>query len=80
MAPMTTSDRQAMGAIRASVLRLRGPQAPAISSPLDRVRFIRRHLDAIEGDLRVGSMPAPTHLSAIAAHALILYGEARDDR
>lgn len=78
MATMTTNERRAYAALKATIARLRGPQAPAIGSPLDRVRFIRRHMDVIEHDGRVGSLPSSMHLIAIAAHAMILYGELDD--
>jgi hypothetical protein len=78
MATMTTNERRAYAALKATIARLRGPQAPAIASPLDRVQFIRQHMNAIGNDARVGSLPSSMHLVAIAAHAMILYGELDD--
>lgn len=77
MAPMTIRERQAMSALKATMTRLKGPQAPVLG-PLDRIRLMQRHFDAIDGDLRHGALPAPTHLVALAAHALILW-ESDDD-
>lgn len=73
MATMTRTEREAMFAVRAAMNRLNGPQAPIASSPLDRIEFMRRHFDEIDKDVRLGTTPAPTHLSALAAHCVILY-------
>lgn len=73
MPMMTHSEREAMFAVRAAMNRLKGPQAPIASTPLERLQFMRRHFEEIDRDIRFGSAPAPTHLSALAAHCIILY-------
>jgi hypothetical protein len=76
--PLTPSERSALSAVRASMERLRGPQAPA-ASRLGRVEYMRRHFDEIDRDIRHGMLPAPTHLTALAAHCVILYLDEGDD-
>lgn len=72
--PMTSnSEREAMAAIRSAVARLAGPQAPIVSTEVERLQFMRRHFGEIERDIRYGLAPAPTHLSALAAHCVVLY-------
>ena len=68
----TTSEREAMTALRHAIRRLNGPQAPIVTSSLERLQFMRRHFAEIERDIRYDLRPAPSHLYALAAHCLIL--------
>jgi hypothetical protein len=68
---MTTETRESMTAVRGAVARLRGPQAPIVTSPLDRLQFMQRHFDEIDSAVRMGLKPADIHLTQLAAHCVL---------
>jgi hypothetical protein len=68
---MTTETRESMTAIRGAVTRLRGPQAPIVTSPLDRLQFMQRHFDEINSAARMGLKPPDIHLVQLAAHCVL---------
>lgn len=72
---LTTTERGAMTSLRNALARLRGAQAPIITSKLDRLRFMRRHWEEIDRSIRMGGKPADLHLTQLAAHCLLLQSD-----